>query len=232
MDEKTLYQLPDQWNQFRLIYAGNNHLDLRNWLFSPDLLLGTNTLPVDCNRESKENNLAPYILDPSIFGSYLLFIYGVLRNDFAIIFGQFIAYYIYLWNLNMQGIWKQIHVGLKAILLLTPVIAVALLMRDMNAFTTLFFRQKDIPVWLLIFGSAGQVLFTFRFIYQWIYSAHLHRSVLPIGFWIISLLGSGIIVAYGIIRHDPVLILGQSVGFVAYVRNIMIGLQTKTNVPI
>ncbi|SCD20345.1 lipid-A-disaccharide synthase [Proteiniphilum saccharofermentans] len=168
----------------------------------------------------------------SIFGSYLLFIYGVLRNDFAIIFGQFIAYYIYLWNLNMQGIWKQIHVGLKAILLLTPVIAVALLMRDMNAFTTLFFRQKDIPVWLLIFGSAGQVLFTFRFIYQWIYSAHLHRSVLPIGFWIISLLGSGIIVAYGIIRHDPVLILGQSVGFVAYVRNIMIGLQTKTNVPI
>lgn len=168
----------------------------------------------------------------SIFGSYLLFIYGVLRNDFAIIFGQFIAYYIYLWNLNMQGIWKRIHVGLKAILLLTPVIAVALLMRDMNAFTTLFFRQKDIPVWLLIFGSAGQVLFTFRFIYQWIYSAHLHRSVLPIGFWIISLLGSGIIVAYGIIRHDPVLILGQSVGFVAYVRNIMIGLQTKTNVTI
>lgn len=168
----------------------------------------------------------------SIFGSYLLFIYGILRNDFAIIFGQFIAYYIYLWNLNMQGIWKRIHVGLKAILLLTPVIAVALLMRDMNAFTTLFFRQKDIPVWLLIFGSAGQVLFTFRFIYQWIYSAHLHRSVLPIGFWIISLLGSGIIVAYGIIRHDPVLILGQSVGFVAYVRNIMIGLQAKTNVPI
>ena len=32
----------------------------------------------------------------SIFGSYLLFIYGVLRNDFAIILGQFISYYIYL----------------------------------------------------------------------------------------------------------------------------------------
>lgn len=168
----------------------------------------------------------------SIFGSYLLFIYGVLRNDFAIIFGQFIAYYIYLWNLNMQGIWKRIPLTVRTILIITPVIAVALLMRDMNAFTTLFFRQKDIPIWLLIFGSAGQVLFTFRFIYQWIYSAHLHRSVLPIGFWIISLLGSGTIVAYGIIRHDPVLILGQSVGFVAYVRNIMIGLQAKTNVPI
>ena len=166
----------------------------------------------------------------SIFGSYLLFIYGMLRNDFAIIFGQFIAYYIYLWNLNMQGIWKRVAVVLRVILILTPLVALVFLMRDMEAFTLFFFRQKNIPLWLLIFGSAGQVLFTFRFIYQWIYSIHLHRSVLPIGFWIISLLGSGIIVAYGIIRHDPVLILGQSVGFVAYVRNIMIGLQAKGKV--
>ncbi|NLX67367.1 MAG: lauroyl acyltransferase [Bacteroidales bacterium] len=163
----------------------------------------------------------------SIFGSYLLFIYGVLRNDFAIIFGQFIAYYIYLWNLNMQGIWKRLHLSVKTVLLATPIVAAAYLVRDMEVFTTLFFRQKDIPFWLLIFGSAGQLLFTFRFIYQWIYSAHRHQSLLPIGFWIISLLGSGIIVTYGIIRHDPVLILGQSVGFVAYVRNIMIGLQIR-----
>ncbi len=163
----------------------------------------------------------------SIFGSYLLFIYGVRRNDFAIIFGQFIAYYIYLWNLNMQGIWKRLHLSVKTVLLATPIVAAAYLVRDMEVFTTLFFRQKDIPFWLLIFGSAGQLLFTFRFIYQWIYSAHRHQSLLPIGFWIISLLGSGIIVTYGIIRHDPVLILGQSVGFVAYVRNIMIGLQIR-----
>ncbi|MFA7492387.1 MAG: lipid-A-disaccharide synthase N-terminal domain-containing protein [Proteiniphilum sp.] len=163
----------------------------------------------------------------SIFGSYLLFIYGVLRNDFAILFGQFIAYYIYLWNLNMQGVWKRLHVALRTLLLITPIMATAYLMRDMEIFTTLFFRQQNIPLWLLIFGSAGQVIFTLRFIYQWLYSAHHRQSVLPIGFWILSLLGSGIIVTYGIIRHDPVLILGQSVGFVAYVRNIMIGLQVR-----
>lgn len=163
----------------------------------------------------------------SIFGSYLLFIYGVLRNDFAILFGQFIAYYIYLWNLNMQGVWKRLHVALRTLLLITPIMATAYLMRDMEIFTTLFFHQQNIPLWLLIFGSAGQVIFTLRFIYQWLYSAHHRQSVLPIGFWILSLLGSGIIVTYGIIRHDPVLILGQSVGFVAYVRNIMIGLQVR-----
>ncbi|HOV71888.1 MAG TPA: lipid-A-disaccharide synthase N-terminal domain-containing protein, partial [Dysgonamonadaceae bacterium] len=61
----------------------------------------------------------------SIVGSYLLFIYGVLRNDFSIILGQFLSYYVYLWNLNMQGLWKKITNIVKVILLLTPVAATA-----------------------------------------------------------------------------------------------------------
>ena len=44
----------------------------------------------------------------SIIGSYLLFIYGVLRDDFSIILGQFLSYYVYLWNLNMQKLWGKI----------------------------------------------------------------------------------------------------------------------------
>jgi lipid-A-disaccharide synthase-like uncharacterized protein len=83
-------------------------------------------------------------------------------------------------------------------------------------------------MWLLVFGSAGQVIFTLRFVYQWIYSARRNESILPATFWIISLVGSGIIVAYGIFRLDPVLILGQSVGFIAYSRNIVIGHKQKT----
>lgn len=163
----------------------------------------------------------------SIFGSFLLFFYGVLRSDFAIIFGQFIAYYIYLWNLNMHGLWKRLNKILRIALLLTPLVAAILLMHDIQSFINLYFRVEDIPFWLLLFGSAGQVLFTFRFVYQWIYSAHRHKSTLPIGFWIISLLGSAIIVTYGVFRHDPVLVLGQSVGFVAYIRNITIGIKAE-----
>ena len=49
------------------------------------------------------------------------------------------------------------------------------------------------------------------------------ESVLPPGFWIISIIGSSIIVSYGFIRHDPVLILGQSFGLISYVRNLIIG---------
>lgn len=52
------------------------------------------------------------------------------------------------------------------------------------------------------------------------------------GFWAISLFGSGVIIAYGIFRMDPVLILGQSFGFVAYIRNLVIGFkENKTDVP-
>lgn len=163
----------------------------------------------------------------SILGSYLLFIYGVLRDDFAIILGQFISYYIYLWNLRMQGVWEKIAALIRAILLLTPLAAIGIMLGDPAGFTDTFFNNKDVPLWLLLFGSAGQLIFSLRFIYQFIYSAAHHKSELPLGFWIISLSGSTMIIAYALFRLDPVLILGQAFGFIAYSRNIMIGLKNK-----
>ena len=43
----------------------------------------------------------------SILGSYLLFLYGWMRHDFAIILGQLISYYIYIWNLEMKKSLKR-----------------------------------------------------------------------------------------------------------------------------
>jgi len=163
----------------------------------------------------------------SILGSFLLFVYGTLRNDFAIILGQFLSYYVYLWNLNLQGIWKRIIGVVKVVLLLTPLAAIAYMLRDLSAFDLTFFHNKDIPLWLLIFGSSGQIIFSLRFIYQWVYSLYHRESVLPLGFWVLSLIGSYIIIIYAIFRLDPILLLGQSFGFVAYIRNIMIGNRSK-----
>lgn len=159
----------------------------------------------------------------SVAGAFLMFIYGVLRDDFSIILGQFITYFIYLWNLDAKGVWGKLSRVLRAVLLLTPFAALAFLLHDAGTFVSNMFRNKEIPLWLVLFGSAGQVIFTLRFVYQWFYSRSRHQSVLPMGFWVISLIGSGVIIAYGIIRRDPVLILGQSFGFVAYIRNLMIG---------
>ena len=48
-------------------------------------------------------------------------------------------------------------------------------------------------------------------------------SVLPGGFWLISLFGSLLIIIYGIMRLDIVLIIGQTFGSIAYMRNLWIG---------
>lgn len=163
----------------------------------------------------------------SLAGSILLFIYGWLRDDFSIIFGQLISYYIYIWNLNIKGVWRQLPMVVRALVFALPIVAVAAMLGDAGAFVDSFFHNAQVPMWLLIFGSAGQFIFTVRFIYQWYYSYRRHASMLPVTFWVISLVGSGIIVAYGCLRRDPVLILGQSVGFVTYSRNIIIGLRAR-----
>lgn len=163
----------------------------------------------------------------SLVGSILLFVYGCLRNDFAIVLGQLISYYIYVWNLDIKGVWTKLPLALRVVLFALPVAAVAYLLGDAQRFAQSFFHNEDVSFWLLLYGSAGQIIFTLRFIYQWYCSHRLHRSVLPVGFWIISLLGSGMIVSYAIFRADPVLILGQSVGFITYSRNIMIGARSR-----
>ena len=169
---------------------------------------------------------AKKVISPAIFwqlsivGSYLLFVYGWLRDDFAIILGQIISYYIYIWNLDKKHQWKKLPFLIRTLLLLTPVAAILYMLKDASAFVDQFFRNEKIPLWLLIYGSMGQIIFTLRFVYQWIYSKRKDESLLPIGFWVISLFGSLIIVSYAIYRRDPVLILGQSTGLIAYSRNI------------
>ena len=158
----------------------------------------------------------------SLAGSILLFIYGWLRSDFAIILGQLISYYIYIWNLDIKGVWHKLSLALRVPISALPLVAIALMLSDASAFFASFFHNSHVPLWLLIWGSAGQIIFTLRFIYQWEYSYRRQESILPVGFWIISLTGCAIIVSYGAFRLDPVLILGQSVGFFTYSRNIVL----------
>ncbi len=168
------------------------------------------------------------VLSPSLFwilslaGAYLLCLYGWLRDDFSIVLGQFISYYIYLWNLNIKGIWEKIPTLLRLVLMLTPIAAICFVAGNAEAFTARFLHNEAVPLWLLLFGSAGQVLFTLRFVYQWLYSRREGKSRLPAGFWAISLIGSLTIVTYGLIRLDAVLIVGQSFGIIAYIRNLIL----------
>ena len=78
-----------------------------------------------------------------------------------------------------------------------------------------------IDPWLVLCFVA-QGLFTARFVVQWVMSEKKKRSTMPKAFWYFSLGGSALLLVYAIHRRDPVFILGQSLGFVVYIRNLML----------
>lgn len=172
---------------------------------------------------------AKKVLSPTLFwqlsmgASFLLCLYGWLRDDFAVILGQMISYYIYIWNLKMKGSWAKLPQVGRVVFLLLPVAAIGYFVVNWRHEYAELFQQEEIPLGLIIFGVVAQFTFTLRFIYQWWYSREAGESVLPATFWIISLTGSAMIITYAVIRHDPVLILGQATGFIVYLRNLMIG---------
>ena len=79
-----------------------------------------------------------------------------------------------------------------------------------------------IPAGWLLFGLVGQALFSARFVVQWIVSERRGRSVIPVSFWWLSLLGGLSLLAYALHRRDPVFVLGQLPGVVVYTRNLML----------
>ena len=158
----------------------------------------------------------------SLFASFLLFVYGYLRSDFSIMLGQALTYFIYIRNMQLQGEWKKMSRWLQLFLYIFPVM---LFIYSYNNNTydvqNLFFNEK-IPLWLLVLGSTAQVTFTLRFVYQWVYSERIKKSVLPLGFWLLSFAGAVLILIYAILRKDPVLFVGHLAGSVIYVRNMVL----------
>ncbi len=75
--------------------------------------------------------------------------------------------------------------------------------------------------WLII-GFVGQALFGARFIIQWIVSEKKGESTIPLSFWYCSIGGAIVLLTYAIYKEDPVFIVGQSLGSIVYVRNLIL----------
>ncbi len=74
-------------------------------------------------------------------------------------------------------------------------------------------------LWLAL-GFAAQFLFASRFLVQWIASEKAGHSVVPVGFWFLSIFGGVLLFLYAIWRKDPVFIVGQGSGLFIYLRNL------------
>ena len=69
--------------------------------------------------------------------------------------------------------------------------------------------MSNVTAWLIV-GFVGQVIFTARFVVQWIASEQKRDSVVPVAFWWLSLAGGTALLSYAIFRRDPVIIAGTS----------------------
>ncbi len=159
----------------------------------------------------------------SSIGAVILYVYGWLRKDFSIIFGESVGYYIYMWNIGVMGLYKKVPRIVIIVQALFPVLILALIAKDFHSFADTFLHNQDVPPGLLLFGVLGQFTYEMRTVYQLVYSYKRHRSILPLGHWVLGVVGSVMIIAYGLVRHDWVLAIGQfPIGF--NVRNLMLSI--------
>ena len=81
----------------------------------------------------------------------------------------------------------------------------------------------------LAFGLVAQLFFTARFLVQWISSERAGKSVIPFAFWFFSMGGGLMTLVYGVVKREPVIILGQALATIIYVRNIMLIIKDRAS---
>ncbi len=79
----------------------------------------------------------------------------------------------------------------------------------------------------LAFGIIAQLLFTARFIVQWVASEKAGRSVMPMTFWVFSITGGMMTLLYGLVRREPIIIMGQAFSVFIYLRNVTFVLRER-----
>ena len=194
--------------------------------FAAQALFSARLLVQWIKSEKVRRVLTPRIFwELSIAASFLMFIYGWLRDDFAIMLGQTITYFIYIRNLHLQDRWRSLPKSFRLFMIAFPIVAILYGFNNGRVDTIRLFENREIPLWLLVWGSVAQIVFTLRFVYQWLRSEQKRVSHLPLGFWLLSLGGSSMIIVYAIFRKDPVLFVGQIFGFVVYVRNTVFSIR-------
>lgn len=167
----------------------------------------------------------------SLVASFLFLIYGFLRNDLVVVLGQIVSYYIYIRNLQIKGEWRRLGVALQMVCLFAPLMSVSawiVLGKNREAWSAV---TDNLTSPILIAGFLGQILLSLRFVYQWYFVERLRKSFLPVGFWVISVIASLLVLVYSIWHPfkgtDPVLIVAQSLGTIVYVRNMLIADRLK-----
>lgn len=84
----------------------------------------------------------------------------------------------------------------------------------------MFFSFSVNDFWWAI-GVIGAIIFFGRFYVQWLWSEKLGRSVIPIFFWYMSVIGSILLLAYGAYILSPVGVVSYGFNLLVYIRNLI-----------
>ena len=76
-------------------------------------------------------------------------------------------------------------------------------------------------IWKVV-GYAGNAAFATRFIIQWIVSERAGKSIIPVQFWYMSIVGSVILAVYAFHTGDLVVIFAFAPNSLVYIRNLML----------
>jgi len=158
----------------------------------------------------------------SLCASIMMLVYGILRKDIAIMLGQLITFFIYIRNLQLKNNWKTIPGYFRISITMMPFICLTWMLFSGSYNFEHIFGNEKIPFWLMVLGISAQIIFSFRFVYQWLVSEKLKESSLPVGFWMISITGASLTITYAIMRLDPVLFVSNLCGLAMYSRNIIL----------
>ncbi|WP_073109811.1 lipid-A-disaccharide synthase N-terminal domain-containing protein [Hymenobacter daecheongensis] len=74
----------------------------------------------------------------------------------------------------------------------------------------------------LAIGLVSQLLFSSRIVLQWVQSERARRVLVPTLFWQISLISSFLMIIYGMLRHDPIILAAQLISYAIYIRNLQL----------
>lgn len=78
-----------------------------------------------------------------------------------------------------------------------------------------------------VLGWIGNGIFFSRFFVQWYATEKNKKVVVPSSFWWLSLIGSLLLLAYGLYQRDSVFIFAYAFTWIPYIRNLMIAHQHK-----
>jgi lipid-A-disaccharide synthase-like uncharacterized protein len=162
----------------------------------------------------------------SLVATYLFILYGILQNDFVIVLGMALSYIISIRNLQLEGSWDSMHGVFRISAIVLPLVTLVWIFLPGSEMNVDFNSGSFFHI-VVLTGAIGQLLLNFRFVYQWYYAEKMKTSILPLGFWYMTAIGSIMVVIYAVDRFDPVLLFAQGLGLIASLRNIQLHFRTK-----